>query len=97
MEPVARLERKEKATFVSGAGGPSSPLRDCHRPTASDTRAAFLFHGELDRDDDEDWVEGWDNWPGEEGEPYGCPYCYCPNLTIAGEVYSDCLAGVHQG
>lgn len=34
----------------------------------------------------------------EDGEPTcGCPYCFCPLPTIAGESCSDCSAGVHCG
>ncbi len=33
----------------------------------------------------------------ETGEPCGCPYCFCGNMTIAGEICGDCTVGAHQG
>lgn len=39
----------------------------------------------------------WDNVAELEGEQCGCPYCYCANRTIAGEICTPCLCGAHVG
>jgi len=44
-----------------------------------------------DEDDDEEWDED------EKHYTCSCPYCFCTNDTVAGEVCTDCLRGAHQG
>ncbi len=49
-------------------------------------------------DDIDEWFDDFDAYD-ELGEAShcGCPYCYCSNLTVAGETCNECLSGAHQG
>lgn len=44
---------------------------------------------EEDNFDDEAWCDPY--------EYCTCPYCYCMNKTLYGEVCSECQSGAHQG
>ncbi len=52
-------------------------------------------------DESDFMAEEADDWYEDDYEPEGarcgCPFCYCTNVTIAGEKCNQCLAGIHQG
>lgn len=73
-------------------GGNEGPCAEPPEGTWSEEFNEEFYGDDLELSEYLDWRESE-----EENRRCGCPYCYCGNLTTAGETCSECLSGAHQG
>lgn len=75
----------------------STKCHACREQDMIDAEPWLDDENEVGEDEDTEVME--DMYPLELDDlpRCGCPFCYCSNVTVAGETCNECLAGAHQG